>query len=120
MVNGVGETNDPNGAGPEGRHHFGMPPAVRGARALPYGVLDTLSGSPDACQVGQVTEQERMGLRALAQELEDEKSTRASVSREMARTVRRDSTPADLAARLAVVLDPQSTRAASQLGPWDT
>ena len=67
-----------------------------------------------------MTEQERIGLRALAQELEDGRNTRASVSRELARTVTKDLAPLDLAARLAAVLDPSSARSASQLGPWDT
>jgi|GEM_PF-2377178 len=67
-----------------------------------------------------MTEQERIGLRALAQELDDGKNTRGSVSRELARTITEDRTQPDLASRLASVLDPQFATAASQLGPWDT
>jgi hypothetical protein len=67
-----------------------------------------------------MTEQERIGLRALAQELEDGKNTRGSVARELALTITENGTQPDLASRLAAIVDSQFARAASQLGPWDT
>jgi hypothetical protein len=64
-----------------------------------------------------LTEQEQVGLRAMAQELEDGKNTHGTVSRALARAVAKTSTQSDLGSRFAAVLDPQSTT--GQLGPWD-
>jgi len=70
--------------------------------------------------ISNLTEQDQISLRALAQEIEEGKNTRGSVSRELVGTVTKDQTQLDLTSRLATVLDPQSARAASQLGPWHT
>jgi hypothetical protein len=67
-----------------------------------------------------VTDQERAGLLALAQEVEDAQYTHASVYQQLTRMPKQDTTPTDLASRLASVIEPLSTRAAGQLGPWDT
>ena len=69
-----------------------------------------------------ISDVERTGLRALAQELEDGRKTRASVSREMAMGAPTDQyvVQPDLGSRLAAVLDLEPARAASQIGPWDT
>src|SRR4029453_18857323 len=66
-----------------------------------------------------LTEQERIGLSALAQELEDAKNTRSTVSRELAKTVVETRAQQGLASRLAASLDP-TYATASQLGPWHT
>jgi hypothetical protein len=69
-----------------------------------------------------ISDVERLGLRALTQELEDGERTRASVSRELSggTSLGGALVEPDLGSRLAAVLDGQDTRMASQLGPWDT
>jgi hypothetical protein len=67
------------------------------------------------------TEQEQIGLRALAQELEEGKNTRGSVSRALVRNGTNSTkypTELDLPSRLVAASDSQLIAAASQLGPW--
>jgi hypothetical protein len=66
-----------------------------------------------------LTEEERVGLRALAQELEDGKNTHGTVSRAFARVAAKNSPQSDLGSRLVTILDPELTPATGQLGPWD-
>ena len=67
-----------------------------------------------------LTDQERLGLRALSYELEDGQNTEAAVSRQLTRPAASDAAYFDLASRLAPAVDPQITDAVGQLGPWDT